>query len=278
MRSLTGQLALITGGGRGIGRALAQAFAEAGAAVSIVARSQAEIDQVAQAIAASGGRAASFAVDVTDRAAIEHAVQQTEQRFGPVDILINNAGALKPLGPMILAEPDAWWRCIEVNLRGPFVCSQAVVPGMCQRGRGRVINMASSAGTRPYPNVSAYAISKAALIRFTEQLAVESLDQGVSVFGINPGPVRTAMTTYLTQTEEGRRLLPAYTPHFEASEGPVERVAELALRLAHGDADGLTGRTIDVLDDLDRLVACADEVERDNLYTLRLQTLGPTQP
>src|SRR5262245_11836793 len=187
MSDLSGQVALVTGGGRGIGRAIATALAEAGAAVAVLARS---IDQLAETVGhvtRSGGRAVACPADVTDRAAVEAAVADVESRLGPIDLLVNNAGIGGPVGPLAETDPDDWWRCVEVNLRGPLLCTRALLPGMLARARGRVVNVASGAGTRAIPHLSAYVASKAALIRLTENLDAEVRASGVRVFAIQPG-------------------------------------------------------------------------------------------
>lgn len=171
---LAGQVALVSGGGRGLGRVFAQSLAAAGAAVAIVARSRDEVEETAARIDAAGGCAVALPLDVTDRGAVEAAVASVQRQLGPVDLLVNNAGVSGPLGPISSADPAAWWHALEVNLGGVFHCARAVLPAMIVRGRGRIINVSSSAGTVPWPYLSAYAISKAALLHFTENLAKET--------------------------------------------------------------------------------------------------------
>src|SRR5262249_47406851 len=153
-------------------------------------------DQLAQTVAditAAGGRSIAIPADVTDRSAIERAVARVERQLGPIDLLVNNAGVGGPIGPLAESDPDEWWRCVEVNLKGPLLCSRAVLPGMLARRRGRIVNIASGAGTHPIPNLSAYVTSKTSLIRLTENLAAETEPSGVRVFAVQPGTVRTAM-------------------------------------------------------------------------------------
>ena len=196
------QVALITGGGRGLGQAFAEALAQAGATVAIVARSEDQLRDVAQTIEQAGGRALTFAADVTDRQAIEQVVAEVEQQLGHIDLLVNTAGVFRALGPIAEVDPDEWWREVEINVRGTFLCARAVLPGMVARGRGRIINIASAAGLRALPTTSAYCLSKTAVIRFSESLAIENGDRGVCAFAMHPGTVRTPMTDYVVESDE----------------------------------------------------------------------------
>jgi NAD(P)-dependent dehydrogenase (short-subunit alcohol dehydrogenase family) len=271
------QVALITGGGRGLGRAFAEALAQAGATVAIVARSEDQLQDVAHTIEQAGGRASAFAADVTDRQAIEQVVADVERQLGYIDVVVNSAGVLRALGPLVEVDPDEWWREIEINVRGTYLCTRAVLPGMVARGRGRIINMTSVAGLQALPAGSAYCLSKAAVIRLTESLALECGDRGVCAFAIHPGNVRTAMLDYVAESDEVKQRAPTiqgWVQQLYQAEGdtPIARSVELLLAVASGQADALSGRFIDVDDDLDALVQQADAIQRDDLYTLRLRT------
>ena len=143
---LSGQVAIVTGAGRGLGRAFASALAGAGAHVVITSRSERELAEVVEAIQQPGGTATAFAVDVTDRGAGDGLVARIEAQIGPIDLLINNAGVARALGAIAEVDPDDWWREVEINLRGPQLYMHAVLPAMIQRRRGRIINVASGAG------------------------------------------------------------------------------------------------------------------------------------
>lgn len=274
---LQGQVALVTGGGRGIGRAIALALAGAGAKVAVMARSKNEIDETARLITQSGqGRALAVAADVTDAAAVAEAVKSVERELGPVDILVNNAAGLKPFGPFWETSVDDWWRTMEVNLRGVALCTHAVLPGMVERGRGRIVNVSSGAGAVSTPYYTAYTVSKAALIRFTECLAMETGQHGVSLFAISPGTVLTAMTEYSLGSDEGKKWLPWFKRIFdEGFDVPAERPAALVLELVSGKYDVLSGRMVSIYEDLERLKASAIEIEAKNLYGLKMETLAP---
>ena len=266
---LAGQVAIITGGGRGIGRAIALALADAGAAVAVTARTASEIDETAAMITARGGRAIAVAADVADPDGVARAVAETEARLGPASILVNNAGISGPSTPLWEADPDDWWRTIEVNLRGPMLCARAVLPAMVRAGRGTIINIGSYAGIRPDSGgFGAYATSKAALVRFTDSLAASAGPHGVGVFTVSPGLVQTAMTDAIDLFQG--------VPPSEWS--PPEAAAQLAVRLAAGDGARLNGRFLHVADDLDELLREADRIEHEGLYTLRLLKLsGPEE-
>ncbi|MEO7703268.1 MAG: SDR family oxidoreductase, partial [Thermoflexales bacterium] len=189
-------------------------------------------------------------------------VSETTRQLGPIDLLINNAG-MTGKADQGWELADDWWRVIEVNLRGPVLCARAVLPGMIARKRGRIINVSSNAGIRPTPPYSAYSVSKAALIRLTDSLAEVTQDQGICVFGISPGMVKTAMT----------RAMPIMDAKPEADWVAPELAAELCVFLASGQADRLSGRYVHVLDDIRELVRRADEIEANDLYALRMRKL-----
>ena len=274
---LRGLVALVTGGGRGIGRAIAQALATAGAAVAVMARTADEVAQTADLIDAAGGRAVAVTGDVTDQLAVARAVATIERQLGPVDVLVNNAGVGGPIGPLWAVDPEEWWRTIDINLRGVFLCSRTVLPGMVARQQGRIINVASHAGVHRWPQVSAYAIAKAAVIKCTENLAAETKRAGVTVFAIHPGVVVVGPTAALLKAEaapgSAEERVAAWFRQQIASgrEMPVERAAGLVTVLASGRADALSGRYLTVYDDVEALIARAEEIQRKDLYTLKLR-------
>jgi NAD(P)-dependent dehydrogenase (short-subunit alcohol dehydrogenase family) len=171
-------------------------------------------------------------------------------------------------------DPDEWWRCLDVNLRGPFLCARAVLPGMIARHRGRIVTTASHTGTVLWPGSGAYAISKTAVIRFSEALAAETQEHGIRVFAIHPGGVKTALTASQFRADAAKKWFPEIYEHVaqDAAGQPPELAADLALLLASGKADTLSGCYISVHDNLAEMVQRADEIRRDDLYTLRLRT------
>ena len=274
---LGGQVAIVTGGGRGIGRAMAQALANAGAAVAVVARSPDQLAETVALIEGAGGRGIAITADVTDQQAVAKMVNEVEQQLGPVDLLVNNAGVLGPAGPTWEVDGDEWWRCVDVNLRGPFLCSRAVLPGMVARHSGRIITTASGAGTEPWPYGAAYAIAKGAAISFSENLAAETKEHGISVFSIHPGFVRTAMTEGAAASPDQEKWCDGMFRTSLAEGYPFECVlpehaAKLVTFLASGRADALSGRYVSVDDDVAEMVSRAEEIQEGELYALRLRT------
>jgi NAD(P)-dependent dehydrogenase (short-subunit alcohol dehydrogenase family) len=275
---LSGQVAVVTGGGRGIGRAIAQTLAGAGASVGVMARSERELGETAALITQSGGRALAFRADVTAADEVRTAFNQISQLLGPVDLLVNNAAVIGPLGPFSENDPAAWWHAMDVNLRGAMLCTHAVLPVMMERRRGRIINVASGGGTAPLAHMSSYVVGKTALIRFTECIATETRSCGLAVFSLGPGTVRTAMAEYSLNSSEGRQWLPWFQRIFdEGLDVPPDRPAQLALALASGKADSLSGCYIQVSDNLDALTSGAAEIEKEKLYSLRVRRLGTAQ-
>jgi NAD(P)-dependent dehydrogenase (short-subunit alcohol dehydrogenase family) len=204
---------------------------------------------------------------------------EIDRTLGPIDVLVNNAGALGPIGPVWEADIEEGWRVIEANLRSAVVCSRSVLPAMIARRRGRIINVASGGGARPITYFSGYGVSKTAMIRFAECIAAEAKPFGVTVFSLGPGTVRTAMSEHSVNSPEGRKWLPWFRRIFdEGLDSPPERAAQLALVLASGRADPLSGCFLQVSDDVDAIVARADRVAADKLYSLRVRALDPGKP
>lgn len=191
--SLEDQVVMITGAGRGIGRGLAEAFAKEGAHIVAVARSIPQINETAEAVRAMDRRAVALPCDVTDSDAIKGVVETAEKDLGPIDILINNAGYAHFQSVAELPKEE-WRRTLDVNLTGPFLCIQAVLPGMMERQRGRIINISSMAGVKPYPEQSAYCASKHGLNGLTKVLAMEMREYNIGVHSICPGGLDTELT------------------------------------------------------------------------------------
>jgi NAD(P)-dependent dehydrogenase (short-subunit alcohol dehydrogenase family) len=271
-------VALITGGGRGIGRMVARALAGAGATVALVARSVDELTETVHQIEAEGGTAAACVADVSDPESLAAALRALKRRVGPFDLLINNAGISGPIGPLWEIDAAAWWTTMDVNLRGVMLSSQLVLPDMVDRCRGRIINITSRAGAHRWPLVSGYSVSKAAVIKLTENLARETARFGVGVFSVHPGLLPIGMSTSVTGTEPTNRYerkVQEWTlGELREGRGADPRDAvDLIVRVASGGADALSGRHISVHDDLDAMLARQAEVRSRDLYVMRPEPL-----
>ncbi len=251
-QELRGAVAWVTGSGRGIGRAIALAMADAGARVVVSARSQGEIEAVAAEIKRHRQEALAVPCDVTAASEIAELVERTEARLGVIDILVNNAGVAESM-PIVKLEEDEWNRTLAVNLTGTYLCTRAVLPPMIARARGRVINIASTAGRIGYRYTSAYCAAKHGVLGFTRSVALEMAHRGITVNAICPGWVDTDMTDasiarIAEQTgqsrDEARRTLEQMNPQGRLI--VPEEVASVAVFLASDTAHGITGQAIDV--------------------------------
>ncbi|MGD1887988.1 MAG: SDR family oxidoreductase [Cohaesibacteraceae bacterium] len=193
MTDLSNHVALITGASRGIGAATAHELARQGAKVVLAARSTGDIEQHADAITSDGGQALAVACDVSDYAQVEAAVQEAENAFGTVTILVNNAGIIDPIARLDETEPGAWGKLIDINVKGVYHGARAVLPGMQKAGGGTIINISSGAATNTLEGWSAYCTSKAAVLMLTRMLHKEYGDQSIRALGLSPGTVATEM-------------------------------------------------------------------------------------
>ena len=205
---LQGRTVIVTGSGRGVGRALAVEFGRRGANVVCCARREHEIAETVRLIREEGGTGLAAPTDVISKPAVEELVSQTLEQFGAIDVLYNNAGSFGALGGVWEVDPDRWWHDVTVNLLGTMLCAQAVLPHMMARNEGIVINMS---GGNQIAGGTGYSCSKVAVVRLTELMAKEQKMEGtdVLVFGMGPGFVRTEMTEYQIQSPEGRKWLPS---------------------------------------------------------------------
>jgi len=248
---LEGQVALVTGGGRGIGAGIARELAAAGARVAVAARTRDQVEHVAREI-----HGLPLEVDVTDEAAVERMVIRAESELGPIDLLVANAGIGGPDGATWEVPAKEWWRVSEVNVLGVHLCCRAVLPDMLERSAGRIVITGSGAAYLPGSRGTAYSTSKAAICRYGETLANE-LEGRIAVFFFSPGLVRTEMTGDFPE---------------DAPWTPPELAPRLVRVLASGRADALAGRYLHAEhDDIEDLIRRADEVEREDLNAIRLR-------
>jgi 3-oxoacyl-[acyl-carrier protein] reductase len=250
---LTGMVALVTGGGRGIGRGIALELAGAGARVAVAARTREQVEATAVDV---GGIA--IEADVSDRADVERMVARAEEELGPLDLLVSNAGIAVSEESAWEIEPEEWWHVLEVNLLGVYLCCRAVIPGMIERGSGRIVNVASGAAYLPGSTSTAYSASKAAVHRFSETLANQLEPRGIPVFSISPGLVRTE----LIGDSFGD----------DAPWTPPELAPRLVRALASGRLDALSGRYLHAEhDDIDDVARRAEEIAAADLNAIRLR-------
>ena len=200
-KKLQGQVALITGGGRGIGAAAAELLAAAGASLVLTARSEDEIDAVAKRIRKAGGKAIAVPCDVSDFGQIEEVIEAALTQYDRMDILVNNAALVWPVEEVAESDPDEWAYNIHVNLVGPYNLARHVLPVMIAQGYGRILNITSGAAKGGFVGMSAYSAAKAGLDAFTRSLAAEVASAGVMVNGLNPGMVDTEMQADLRSVD-----------------------------------------------------------------------------
>lgn len=257
MGALAGQVAVVTGAGRGFGRAIAERLAGEGAAVALLSRSLPQLDEVAQAIRSNGGQAIGVRCDVTDAVSIEHAVAKVGQVLGPIDLLINNAGVPGPFGPIWQVDPDEWWRAQSVHIRAPMLFMHAVLPGMIARDRGRIVCVSAKAARIVAPYMSAYCTGKIAQNRLVAEAAAELADSKVAVFAIDPGFVFTELARETLEDAAAQKYLAPMMGRLREKQGDpsaqddLDRCAQRVLDLASGKYDALSGGYFELSDDLD---------------------------
>jgi NAD(P)-dependent dehydrogenase (short-subunit alcohol dehydrogenase family) len=237
--SLDGKVALITGASRGIGRAIALRFAEAGARVVVSSRKLEGVGAVAAEIQAAGGEALAIQAHVGRPEEVGALVSRTVETYGRLDVAVNNAATNPHFGPLLTADEGQWDKILDTNAKGVFRVCQAVVPHMEAQGGGKIINMASVAGLRPSPGMGIYGISKAAIIMLTQVLAMELGQANIQVNAIAPGIIKTRFSQVLWQTPGIADPVLAHLPLGRF--GEPEDVAGLALYLASPASDYVTG-------------------------------------
>lgn len=263
------RVALITGAGRGIGRALTLGLARAGVAVGLLGRTWSTLEEAAAAARLAGAPDVALATaDVRSCAQVAAAVEEVEAALGGVDLLVNNAGIIDATEvPVWEADPDEWWQVVETDLRGPFNGVRAVAPGMIARGGGRVIDLNSGAGTSDRDVHSAYSAAKVALFRMTGSIHLAGFDRGLRAFELSPGVVRSDMTASMAR-------------HADRTEWtPPEAVVELAVAIAAGTLDAWSGCFLRAgVDTPATLAAAAREGVEPGARRLRVTPYGPHDP
>ena len=260
MGALEGQVAIVTGAGRGFGKAIAQRLAAEGAGVALVSRSQAQLDLAVAEIIDAGGKAIAAPADVTSREDVAQAVMATDGALGPVTLLVNNAGVPGPFGPLSEIDPDRWWASQAVHIKAPVLFLNEILPGMITRKAGRIIVVSALAARMAAAYMSAYCTGKIAQSRLIEEVAIENKEHGVSAFAIDPGFVFTNLANETMHDPAAQRWLPGMVERLKAqsdnpnASGDLERCAQRCVDLASGRYDGLSGRYLELPDDLDAML------------------------
>jgi NAD(P)-dependent dehydrogenase (short-subunit alcohol dehydrogenase family) len=265
---LEGQVALVTGSGRGFGRAIARGLSAAGASVVVTARTAAEIEETARLIETDGGRAHAVVANLASRRDIEALRTAAEAELGPVSLLIHNAGVPWPFGPIWYVDPDRWWAAQEIHVRAAMYLIHTFVPDMVERRRGRVVIVSSTAGVRVATNLSGYGVAKSTQIRIAQYLGEAGREHGVAAFVIHPGSVLTGISDLTMADPDAQRynaeFVERLTTRKAAGEDGSEALAacaRLCVRLGSGAYDGLSGRYLTPSDDLDGLLADARPID-----------------
>ena len=252
-------VALVTGGSRGLGRSIAASLTAAGWRVAVTGRDGEALQQAVDA----GDAHLALPGDATDRVAVGDAVARTAAELGPLDLLVANAGRFGTGGPLWQSDPDDWWRDVEVNLRGVQLALWAALPAMVARGSGRVVALGSGFGNTSAAYGSAYGVSKAAVHRLVESVALELTGTGVTAFTVSPGRARTDMTlAFPTGFTDAH---PEFLEPPATGWAPPEAVAALVGRIAAGGLDALSGRFLHITTDLDAALAAAGDGDHGTL-------------
>jgi len=239
---LTGKVALITGASRGIGQAIAEAYAAAGAKVVLASRKQESLDEVAEIIRASGGEALPIAAHTGDDDAVNELVAKATETYGGIDIAVNNAATNPHFGPVMIADESHWDKILDVNVKGYFRVAKGCVPSMKARGGGKIINIASVAGLAPQPGMGVYCVSKAAVLMLTQVLAAELAADNIQVNAIAPGFIKTKFSAAIWGNPQVNEAVMKQIPQGRMAE--PEELTGMALYLASGASSFTTGATM----------------------------------
>lgn len=239
---LSGKIALITGASRGIGQAIAEAYAAAGAKVVLASRKQEPLNEVAEIIRSKGGEALPIAAHTGDEEAITALVVQATAVYGGIDIVVNNAATNPHFGPVMTAEESHWDKILDVNVKGYFRVAKLCTPSMKARGGGKIINMASIAGLEPQPGMGIYCVSKAAVLMLTKVLAAELAADNIQVNAIAPGFIKTQFSSAIWGNPQLNEMVMKQIPQRRMAE--PEELTGIALYLASGASSFTTGVTM----------------------------------
>jgi len=262
---LEGRVALVTGGGRGFGKAIALRFATEGAAVAVTSRTQTELDQTVSEIQSAGGRGVAVTGDVTKPEDVNRVVRATTEHFGPISLFVNNAGIPGPFAPTWAADPAEWWFAQEVHLRAFFMFIREILPSMIERRTGHILSVSAIASYRVDSAMSAYCVGKTSQNRLVQFIAFENKEFGVNAFAIDPGFVATELAENTMRDPGAQRWKPDMIEHLKARKADpnavldLDRCAQRCVDLASGRYDELSGSYFELPDSLDEMLSKARE-------------------
>ena len=270
---LRDKVSIITGGGSGIGKAIATAFAKEGSHLVLASRTASELEATKREIGnLSAARVEIFPADISQPKQVKGLVDFTLKKFATIDVLVNCAGIYGPIGLAIDIDSEKWLQAIHINLYGTFLCIKAALPTMIENGKGKIINLSGGGATSPFPRFSAYAASKAAVVGLTGTLAEEVKEYNIDINAIAPGAVNTRLLEQVLQAGEaaGKDFLAKSIKQKKEGGTSPEMTAELAVFLASSQSDGLTGRLISaVWDNWREFPQHLSEIMSSDIYTLR---------
>lgn len=273
---LANRFAIVTGSSQGFGHAIARCFVQEGASVLLCARTAGDLEAAAEqlrAAAAPGAQVFAECADVSSETDVSHLAEIVEQKFGKLDILVLNAGVYGPKGSIEEVSWAAWSQAISINLMGTVLCCRMFLPLLRRAARGKILLISGGGATKPLPFLSAYAASKAAVVRFGETLAEELREAGIDVNSIAPGALNTRLLEEVLSAgpeKVGQSFYEASLRQKESGGTPLERGAELCVYLASSESDGITGKLISaVWDPWTAFAAHRQDLERTDVYTLR---------
>lgn len=274
---LEGRIAIVTGANQGLGLAIAKRYLEAGASgLSICARNGALLEQAKQELQSSlgpGQKILAQTADVSKPEDVQSLVDATRTKFGRLDILVNNAGVYGPKGEIEHVDWLEWVRAIEINLYGSILMCRAVLPHFKAQGYGKIVQLSGGGATKPLPRLSAYAVSKAAIVRFVETLAEEVRENRIDVNAVAPGALNTRMLDEVLEAgpeKVGQAFYESFLKQKQNGGAPLDKGAELAVFLGSALSDGITGKLISaVWDPWTSLPEHLDDLKATDIYTLR---------